>query len=104
MSESLDGFSVSATRQNAGRPVTGCLAPGGVNEPAGTACTDVTVVFGSLSEPARRSHAAVVTAGACAYRTPPTSTVTADAAKVLIIMAAPSDADYRSFCSSDANL
>src|SRR6185436_8915134 len=60
MSESLDGVSVAATRQNAGRSANG-FAPrpraGGVNAPAATVWADVIVVFGSLSDE-RLSHVA----------------------------------------------
>src|SRR5438128_792539 len=64
MSESADGFSVAATRQNAGRSLTACTMPGdtvapagigGLNAPASTACATVIVVVGSASE-ARLSH------------------------------------------------
>ena len=70
MSESLDGLIVSVTRQKAGRPAAACAAtappPGGVNAPVATAFADVTVEFGSVSEAARRSHAAADTDGVCA--------------------------------------
>src|ERR1700693_622070 len=66
MSESEDGFSVAATRQNAGRSLTACAkAVGGgvppavmgiVSAPASTVCASVIVVFGSASD-ARLSHA-----------------------------------------------
>src|SRR5438094_7793152 len=63
MSESADGVSVAATRQNAGRLANGvalaggaAFAPGGVNCPAATSCADAIVVFGSASF-ARASHA-----------------------------------------------
>src|SRR4051794_13818935 len=61
MSESLDGFRVAATRQNAGRSANGCAADGGaaapasVNAPGPTVCARVMVVFGSVRE-ARFSH------------------------------------------------
>src|SRR5213593_270819 len=61
MSESLDGLSVAATRQNAGRvlapspPRPPPRAPGCVKPPAGTVSADVIVVSGSFSE-ARLSH------------------------------------------------
>src|SRR6202049_3150350 len=65
MSESVDGFSVAATRQNAGRSLTACTkavgagvppaAMGIVNAPASTARASVIVVFGSASD-ARLSH------------------------------------------------
>src|ERR1700730_3862385 len=65
MSESLDGFSVAATRQNAGssrkaRPSAGGAATppagiGGVKAPAPTVCARVTVVLGSVSA-AKLSH------------------------------------------------
>src|SRR4026209_1476699 len=62
ISESLDGFKVAATRQNAGRFISDafcCVAvdPGGVKVPAGTVCANVTVVFGNES-PVRLSHVA----------------------------------------------
>src|SRR5437773_9486027 len=60
MSESLDGFSVAATRQNAGRLRKACAATavtgvplavgGGVNAPASTACARVIVVLGRVSD------------------------------------------------------
>src|ERR1700681_204831 len=66
MSESVDGFSVAATRQNAGRPLTACTkavgggvppaAMGIVNAPTSTARASVIVMFGSASD-ARLSHA-----------------------------------------------
>src|SRR6266571_7329663 len=64
MSESLDGFSAAATRQNAGRLRKACTAAGrgavpptggGVNAPASTAVANVIVVPGSVSD-ARLSH------------------------------------------------
>jgi hypothetical protein len=65
MSESVDGFSVAATRQNAGRPLAACTKVAGagvppaaigiVNAPASTARASVIVVFGSASD-ARLSH------------------------------------------------
>jgi hypothetical protein len=65
MSESVDGFSVAATRQNAGRPLAACTKVGGtgglpagmgiVNAPASTAHASVIVVFGKASD-ARLSH------------------------------------------------
>ncbi len=64
MSESLDGFSVAATRQNAGKLISVALN-GVVNEPAGTACAIVIVVFGSESD-ARLSHVAACAGGAIA--------------------------------------
>src|SRR3954452_20731524 len=61
MSESLDGVSVAATRQNAGRSVMAlprpARPPGAENAPAATGCPIVTVAFGSVSE-ARLSHVA----------------------------------------------
>ena len=62
MSESLEGLSVAATRQNAGRSAN-CAPPpprppaGGVNAPAATGCAIVMVASGSLSE-LRLSHVA----------------------------------------------
>src|SRR3954469_15865325 len=54
MSESADGFSVAATRQNAGRSANGlaCAPPrpaGAGSAPAATDCANVTVVFGNDS-------------------------------------------------------
>src|SRR6185295_9294653 len=84
MSESLVGFNVAATRQNAGSvanapaparpPPAGPRPPaGGVKAPAATGCAMVTAVSGSASE-ARRSHeVASATNGASAFRR--TSTV-----------------------------
>src|ERR1700722_5899075 len=66
ISESLDGFSVAAIRQNAGRvanpsppwpPPRAPRAPGWMKPPAGTASARVIVVLGSASE-ARLSHEA----------------------------------------------
>src|SRR5688500_3247045 len=52
MSESPDGFSVAATRQNAGGGFAACAlgAPSGVNWPAASASASVTVPFGNVSE------------------------------------------------------
>src|SRR5262245_58018166 len=51
ISESLVGFNVAATRQNSGTSLKAAAprapAPGGVNWPAATVCTVVTVVLGS---------------------------------------------------------
>src|SRR6266508_4145848 len=68
MFESLDGLSVAASRQNAGRPAKACgvatedLPPsagdGGVNAPASTIPADVIVAAGSTID-ANRSHKAV---------------------------------------------
>src|SRR5712691_6638369 len=63
MSESLDGFSVAATQQNAGRlrnAATGRAAvppagAGGMNAPASTTFASVIVAVGSVSD-ARLSH------------------------------------------------
>src|SRR5229473_1496110 len=66
ISESLDGFSVAAMRQNAGRSRSACTvggepgAPagaGGVNAPASTKRASVIVVFGSVID-VRLSHGA----------------------------------------------
>src|SRR6266850_135634 len=62
MSESLDGFAVSATRQNAGKsanalPPRPARPPGCVNAPAATTCTESTVACGSDSD-FRLSHVA----------------------------------------------
>src|SRR4051812_7298891 len=65
MSESADGLSVSATRQNGGRLATaGPVA--GVKRPPATTLAVVTEVLGSLSDSARRSQDAACTAGVCA--------------------------------------
>src|SRR5262245_2845790 len=60
MSESVDGVSVSCTRQNAGSPVIGrgvaVLSAGGVNEPAGTAVAAVTFALVSFSVAATRAQ------------------------------------------------
>src|SRR5687767_12396965 len=72
MSESLDGLSVAATRQNAGSSPNGApspLAPGGVNVPAGTACASVIVAAGTTSA-VSLSHA-VATSDDCPERTAP---------------------------------
>ena len=55
MSESLEGFSVAATRQNAGscRKAAFCWAPpapGGVNPPGATDCANVIAVFSTESD------------------------------------------------------
>src|SRR2546426_8052355 len=65
MSESLDGFSVAATRQNPGRSRKACAAAGaaaaptagigGVNAPGSTPCASVIVVLGSVRD-AKLSH------------------------------------------------
>src|SRR2546422_11499910 len=61
MSESLEGFSVAATRQNAGSAAYCCTAlprpapPGGTNAPAAMLVADVTVAFCS-DRPTRLSH------------------------------------------------
>jgi hypothetical protein len=50
ISESLVGFNVAATRQNAGRSAAGAAFPrpaGRLNPPAAIACAIVTDVFGS---------------------------------------------------------
>src|SRR5215472_4803869 len=56
MSESVDGFNVAATRQNAGsclKSAVGCASPrpvtGGENAPAATDCASVIAVFGNES-------------------------------------------------------
>src|SRR5262245_56029539 len=54
MFESLDGLSVAAIRQNAGRLISVALN-GVVNDPAGTLCAIAIVVFGSESD-VRLSH------------------------------------------------
>src|SRR5713226_9542306 len=65
ISESLIGFNVAATRQNAnsvlnaraaaGAEVAAPAGAGGVKAPAETVCASVIVVFGSVSD-ARPSH------------------------------------------------
>ena len=87
MSESLDGLIVSATRQNAGRLAAAAAPPppGGTNLPAATGIADVTVEFGSLSEAARRSHAAADTDDVCACADEPTSRTDAKAIMVFIV-------------------
>jgi hypothetical protein len=66
ISESLEGFSVAVTRQNAGKSLSGIGVPrapaGGVNSPAAIVFADVIVVLGSLSPP-RLSHVAAADAG-----------------------------------------
>src|SRR6478672_10497446 len=61
MSESADGVSVAATRQNAGRSVMAFprppRPPGTSNAPAATGCAIVIFASGSVSE-ARLSHVA----------------------------------------------
>src|SRR5262245_4511371 len=73
MSESADGAIVSDTRQNVGSFAASraAAAPpaGGVNEPAATATADVTLVFGNVSELARRSQAVADTDPVSAART-----------------------------------
>src|SRR5207248_8224674 len=59
MSESLDGFSVAATRQNGGtllKPSAAAPALGGVNAPAATFCAAVIAASGRRSDD-RLSHA-----------------------------------------------
>ena len=63
ISEVLVGVSVAATRQNAGRLVSGVIDPGGVKLPAGTDCVVMPVVPGG-SAAARLSHGVAATAGA----------------------------------------
>src|SRR5213593_4139490 len=73
MSESGVGFTVAATRQNAGRSPN-CAAPprppppAGANAPAATDCANVMVVSESLS-PARLSHEAADTGRTLKTRT-----------------------------------
>src|ERR1700684_2869009 len=59
MSESLDGVSVAATRQNAGRFCMALFAPGAVNDPPVTVCAAVIFVFGRLSDASFSQVAAV---------------------------------------------
>ena len=63
MSESLDGVSVAATRQNAGRSVIARRVPPArpvtENAPAATGCAIVIVVFGS-ARAATLSHVAAI--------------------------------------------
>src|SRR6185437_16575992 len=64
MSESVVGRRETATRQNAGRPVSAREAPGGWKDPAASDFATLTATFAVLS-PARLSHvAAWSTAGA----------------------------------------
>src|SRR5262245_944509 len=63
--ESAEGFSVAATRQNAGRLLT-AFAPAGVNEPAGRSSTAVIVVLGTesvfrVSHGAESAYVALIT-------------------------------------------
>src|SRR5215831_12637256 len=72
MSESFVGFTVTATRQNAGRSADALPPPrpppfAGVKAPAATACADVIVVSASFSE-ARLSHVAADTGMALKIR------------------------------------
>src|SRR5262245_39402891 len=70
MSESLDGLSVAATRQNAGSvPKTRALPapPGGLNAPAATRLASVTDPFGIASE-ASCSHGVPAACGRVANR------------------------------------
>src|SRR6187455_3051782 len=69
MSDSADGLSVAATRQNAGRSANGlaCTPPrpaGAVSPPAATDCASVIVVFGS--DALERSSQVAASAGAAA--------------------------------------
>ena len=83
MSESLDGFAVSATRQNAGRsanalPPLPARPPGWVKAPAATSCTESTVASGSDSD-FKLSHVAEYAgdaASAIATTSPKTRTPT----------------------------
>src|SRR5438046_2705092 len=74
MSESLVGFSVAATRQNAGSALNAAPGPrppraaGGVNSPAPTGCASVMVVSGNASD-ARLSQVAAAAARAGTHRT-----------------------------------
>src|SRR5262245_2506277 len=72
MSDSLDGFSVAATRQNAGssrNTAPSPLASGGVNAPARTGAACVIVAFGTASRASLSQ--AVETSPSCAERTVP---------------------------------
>jgi hypothetical protein len=72
MSESDDGVSVRATRQNVGssvRAAGGALAPGaagGTNWRDVTGCESVTLAFVNVSDAAIRSHAAASIETCCA--------------------------------------
>src|SRR5262245_4069901 len=87
MSESLEGFSVAATRQNAGRLAAAGGAPrppGGVNPPAATACTLVMVAFGMASAARLPQAPAACTRGENAVATP--ARVAATSAAPVIFM------------------
>src|SRR5215510_1130495 len=65
MSESEEGLSVAATRQNAGNWLNCCAAgpvPGGLNPPAGTICAKVIEVFGSARDDNLSHDAAALSA------------------------------------------
>src|SRR5256885_5800637 len=66
MSESLVGFSVAATRQNAGSAVKSPASPcaSGVNAPAGTDADIVTVAWGRAMFARSLHESAAATAGA----------------------------------------
>src|SRR5262245_24743783 len=89
MSESLDGLSVAAMRQNAGRlfcapprpPRAPPPAPGGVNAPAATDSAAVIVVSGNLSD-ARLSHDEAAVSGA-AVRAPTATAAAATTTKTI---------------------
>jgi hypothetical protein len=73
ISESDDGVSVKATRQNEGKSATaagGALAPGaadGTNRPDVTGCTKVAFAFWRWSDAANRSHVAASIDACCAW-------------------------------------
>ena len=70
ISESEDGFSDPATRQNAGRFARG-LAPGGVNSPAGRDSATAIVAFGNP----RVASLSQVTAPVCVNAHGPSATM-----------------------------
>src|SRR6266705_3036012 len=75
MSESLVGFSVAATRQNAGSALNAAPGPpraaGGVNSPGPIGCANVMVVSGNVSD-ARLSQVAAAAGTESAVATQPT--------------------------------
>jgi hypothetical protein len=93
MSESVDGFNLAATRQNAGRPLAACTkavgggvppaAMGIVSAPASTARASVIVVFGSTKD-ARLSHVWPAAWAATAAATSSAAAVALPVKKLLI--------------------
>src|SRR5271157_87566 len=63
MMESLVGFAIAATRQNAGKPDSGIVEPGGVNDPLEIDCADAIVTFGR-ARPESVSQLVAAVAGA----------------------------------------